>query len=315
MEPGKRIRVFAPATVANVACGFDVLGFAIHRPGDELEAELIPGGKAVIREITGDNGKLPLDPAKNSAAVAIQKLIDHLGLDMGCAISIHKKMPSGSGLGSSAASAVAGIFAANRLFGDPLSKEELLPFLLDAEEAACGSAIADNVAASLFGGFILVRSYEPLEVIQLKVPDALFATVIFPHLEVLTRDARDILPEAIPLKYSLRQSANLGGLIIGLQTSDYGLISRSLKDYIAEPFRSQFIPGFDRLKAAITETGGLGGSISGSGPSVFALSADRDTAVRIGVVMQGIMAEEGIDSDVFVSEINKEGPRVLPENE
>ena len=170
MAVGDSIRVFAPATVANVACGFDVLGFAIDAPGDELDCIITAEPGVRIAAITGDNGKLPLDPQKNSAAVAIQRLLDHIDAQYGCEIVIHKKMPSGSGLGSSAASAVAGLFAAHQLLAPELPKQEVLPFLLEAEEAACGSAIADNVAASLFGGFILVRSYEPLEVIQLPVP-------------------------------------------------------------------------------------------------------------------------------------------------
>ncbi len=308
---GDKIKVFAPATVANVACGFDVLGFAIDRPGDELELELTTGKHVVITDITGDNGVLPREAKKNSAAVAIQEFLDFTNAEFGCEIKIHKKMPSGSGLGSSAASAVAGVFAVNEIFGKPLTKDELLPFLLEAENAACGSAIADNVAASLFGGFILVRSYEPLEVIQLPIPEKLYATVIFPHLTVLTKEAREILPTDIPLKHSLRQSANLGGLIIGLQTSDYGLISRSLKDYIAEPYRSKLIPGFDQMKAAIMDNGGLGGSISGSGPSVFALSTSKDVAVKIGKEMADIMKTQNINSDVYVSKINTKGPSVI----
>lgn len=308
---GDKIKVFAPATVANVACGFDVLGFAIDQPGDELDLEITAEKGVRIKDITGDGGVLPREAEKNSAAVAILEFLQHINADFGCDIVIHKKMPSGSGLGSSAASAVAGVFAANSIFEEPLSKEELLPFLLSAEDAACGSAIADNVAASLFGGFILVRSYEPLEVIQLPIPEKLYATVIFPHLTVLTKEAREILPKEIPLKDSLRQSANLGGLIIGLQTSDYGLISRSLKDYIAEPYRSKLIPGFDELKKAITANGGLGGSISGSGPSVFALSTDRDIALKIGEEMAKIMKARNIDSDIYVSKVNTQGPKVI----
>jgi len=311
MRVGDHIRVFAPATVANVACGFDVLGFAIGAPGDELECTITSKPGVEILEITGDDGVLPRDPAKNSAAVGMQGLLDHVQCPYGCAIRLHKMMPSGSGMGSSAASAVAGVFALNQLLDKPLPKNELLPFLLEAERAACGSAIADNVAASLFGGFILVRSYEPLEVIQLPIPEDLCATVIFPHLTVLTKDAREILPKDIPLKHSLRQSANLGGLIIGLQNSDYGLISRSLKDYIAEPYRSQFIPGFDKLKAAIMDCGGLGGSISGSGPSVFALSRNPSVAREIGNAMRSIMEEQGIGADVYVSRINTIGPSVI----
>lgn len=308
---GDYIKVFAPATVANVACGFDVLGFAIDQPGDELELRITAEQGVVIEDITGDNGVLPRVAEKNSAAVAIIEFLKHIDAPYGCAIKIHKKMPSGSGMGSSAASAVAGVFAANEAFGRPLTKHELLPFLLEAENAACGAAIADNVAASVFGGFILVRSYEPLEVIQLPIPHDLYATVIFPHLTVLTKEARAILPDDIPLKHSLRQSANLGGLIIGLQNADYGLISRSLKDYIAEPYRSKLIPGFDELKATIMDLGGLGGSISGSGPSVFALSNDKTVAENIGKSMEAIMKKRDINSDIFVSKINIQGPRVL----
>lgn len=311
MKAGDRIKVFAPATVANVACGFDVLGFAINSPGDELECIITKEKGVKILEITGDDGVLPRDPVKNSATVAIQQFLDHIKADFGCAIRLEKKMPSGSGLGSSAASAVAGVFAANMIFGQPLTKNELLPFLLEAERAACDSAIADNVAASLFGGFILVRSYEPLEVIRLPIPESLFATVVFPHLTVLTKDARNILPKEIPLAHSLRQSANLGGLIVGLQTSDYGLISRSLKDYIAEPYRSRFIPGFEDLKKAIINNGGLGGSISGSGPSVFALSDNEETARKVGNAMTRIFHDQGIESDLYVSRINEQGPKVI----
>jgi homoserine kinase len=311
MKVGDKIKVFAPATVANVACGFDVLGFAIDRPGDELELEIIAEKTVKILEITGDDGVLPRDPEKNSAAVGIIEFLKKINSNFGCAIKIHKKMPSGSGLGSSAASAVAGVFAVNKIFGEPLTKQELLPFLLEAERAACDAAIADNVAASLFGGFILVRSYEPLEVIQLPIPDKLFATVIFPHLTVLTKDAREILPKEIPLRDSLRQTANLGGLIIGLHNSDYGLISRSLKDYIAEPYRSKLIPGFDLMKQAIMDNGGLGGSISGSGPSVFALSTSLEIAEKIGAAMKQIMTNQNIDSNVFVSKINTQGPSVI----
>ncbi len=311
MKVGDKIKVFAPATVANVACGFDVLGFAIDRPGDELELEITADKDVKILEITGDNGILPRDPEKNSAAVGIIEFLKKMNADVGCAIKIHKKMPSGSGLGSSAASAVAGVYAVNKIFGEPLSRQELLPFLLEAERAACDAAIADNVAASLFGGFILVRSYEPLEVIQLPIPDKLYATVIFPHLTVLTKDAREILPKQIPLRDSLRQSANLGGLIIGLHNSDYGLISRSLKDYIAEPYRSKLIPGFDLLKQAMMDNGGLGGSISGSGPSVFALSTSLEIAEKIGEAMKQVMTNQNIDSNVFVSKINTQGPSVI----
>jgi homoserine kinase len=316
-HPGtpKRIRVFAPATVANVACGFDVLGFAIDKPGDELIMELSPEKGVVIADIEGDGGVLPRDPKKNSATVAIQDYLDFIGADFGCKIWLKKMMPSGSGLGSSAASAVAGVYAINMLCEEKLTKQELMPFLLNAEKAACDAAIADNVAASLFGGFILVRSYEPLDILQIPVPDDLWCAVINPHVIVLTKEAREILPKEIPLAHSLRQSANVGGMMVGLLRGDYDLIGRSLVDYIAEPYRSKLIPGFYDMKNAAKEAGALGGSISGSGPSVFALCHGKEIAQKAGAAMKEVIDNLGIGADVYVSKVNNQGPKVLPLNE
>jgi homoserine kinase len=312
MKPGDRIRVFAPATVANVACGFDVLGFAIDRPGDELIMELTEDDSVTIEAIEGDNGVLPRDPYKNSATVAIMDYLKFIESPYGCKIWLKKMMPSGSGLGSSAASAVAGVFAINMLCKEKLTKLEMLPFLLNAEKAACDAAIADNVAASLFGGFILVRSYEPLDVLQIPVPDELYCAVINPHIIVLTKEAREILPKEIPLSISLRQSANVGGIVAGLLRGDYDLISRSLIDYIAEPYRSKLIPGFYEMKNAAKEAGALGGSISGSGPSVFALCKGKEIAVAAGAAMKSVMDKLNIGADVYVSKVNTQGPKVLP---
>lgn len=311
IQPGNRIKVFAPATVANVACGFDVLGFAIDQPGDFLEMEITSEKGVQIVDIQGDNGILPRNPLKNSASVAIADYLEYINADFGCKIWLTKDMPSGSGLGSSAASAVAGVFAINELCNQKLSKLEMLPFLLNAEKAACDAAIADNVAASLFGGFILVKSYEPLEIVQLPVPENLYCAVIFPHLQVLTKDARDILPKEIPLSSSLRQTANLGGLITGLFTNDYQLIGRSLKDYIAEPYRSKLIPGFDNVKNAIYANGGLGGSISGSGPSIFALCEGEESATKVGNAMRDEMLKTKVEADLYISKINVVGPKVI----
>ncbi len=311
MKPGDKIKVFAPATVANVACGFDVLGFAIDAPGDELILEITKEQGVVIEDIQGDGGVLPRDPKKNSCSVAIQDYLDYTSASFGCKIWLNKLMPCGSGLGSSAASAVAGVYAINLLSGNKLSKQEMLPFLLNAEKAACGSAIADNVAASLYGGFILVRSYEPLDILQISVPDDLWCAVIHPEIVILTKDAREILPKEITLKDSLRQSANLGGLMIGLLRSDYDLIGRSLVDYIAEPHRSKLIPGFLEIKDAAIRAGALGGSISGSGPSVFALCKGENIAVRVGDAMKEVMDKRNIVSQVYVSKVNSQGPRVL----
>ncbi|MDB5226791.1 MAG: thrB [Bacteroidota bacterium] len=312
MKIGNKIRVFAPATVANVACGFDVLGFAIDKPGDELIMEITKQKGVEIADIEGDEGMLPRDPKKNSATVAIQDYLDFIKADFGCRIWLKKMMPSGSGLGSSAASAVAGVYAINMLCNEKLTKEEMLPFLLDAEKAACDAAIADNVAAGLFGGFILVRSYEPLDILQIPVPEELWCAVIHPDVVVLTKDAREILPKEIPLAHSLRQSANVGGMMVGLLRGDYDLIGRSLVDYIAEPYRSKLIPGFYEMKQAAKDAGALGGSISGSGPSVFALCHGKEIAHNVGDAMKKIMDEMKIGSEVYVSKVNSHGPKVLP---
>jgi homoserine kinase len=315
MKVGDKIKVFAPATVANVACGFDVLGFAIDKPGDELVMEITAEKGVVIVDIEGDGGVLPRDAKKNSATVAIQDYLDFINADFGCKIWLKKMMPSGSGLGSSAASAVAGVYAINMLCNEKLSKQELMPFLLNAEKAACDAAIADNVAASLFGGFILVRSYEPLDILQIPVPEDLWCAVINPHVIVLTKDAREILPKEIPLAHSLRQSANVGGMMVGLLRGDYDLIGRSLVDYIAEPYRSKLIPGFYEMKNAAKAAGALGGSISGSGPSVFALCHGKEIAHKAGEAMKQVMTDMNIGADVYVSKVNNQGPKVLPLSE
>lgn len=312
MKIGDRIRVFAPATVANVACGFDVLGFAIEKPGDELIMEITQEKGVQIIAIEGDGGVLPRDATKNSATVAIQDYLNYINANFGCKIWLKKMMPSGSGLGSSAASAVAGVYAINMLCKEQLNKQEMLPFLINAEKAACDAAIADNVAASLFGGFILVRSYEPLDIIQIPVPEELWCAVINPDVIVLTKEAREILPKEIPLKHSLRQSANVGGLMVGLLRGDYDLIGRSLIDYIAEPYRSKLIPGFYEMKSAAMENGALGSSISGSGPSVFALCKGKDTAFKVGNAMKEVINNLNIDAEVYVSKVNAQGPKVLP---
>lgn len=312
MKPGDKIKVFAPATVANVACGYDILGFAIDKPGDELIMELTASLGVEIVDIEGDGGVLPRNPLKNSATVAIMDYLNYINADFGCKVWIKKMMPSGSGLGSSAASAVAGVYAINMLCKEKLTKEEMLPFLLNAEKAACDAAIADNVAASLFGGFILVRSYEPLDIIQIPVPEELWCAVINPDVIVLTKEAREILPKEIPLSISLRQSANVGGLMVGLLRGDYDLIGRSLVDYIAEPHRSRLIPGFYKMKEAAINAGALGSSISGSGPSVFALCKGKEIADKAGEAMKDVMNKLGINAEVYVSKVNHTGPKTLP---
>ncbi len=309
--PVEQIHVFAPATVANVASGFDILGFAIDFPGDEVILRKTDRSGVIISEITGEQGKLPFDPQKNTAGVAAQLFLQHIGTNQGLDIRLHKKMPIGSGLGSSAASAVASLSAANHLFGEPLSKKELLPFAMECERRACGFAHADNVAPALFGGFILIRSYEPLDIIEIPTPAQLFCTVIHPQLEIRTEDARKILKKQILLKDAIIQWGNTAGLIAGLMKTDYDLIGRSLQDVIIEPIRSILIPGFSEIKKAAVDAGALGCSISGSGPSIFALSKTRGTAEQVGLAMQNKFQSLEINSEIYVSKINQNGPVIL----
>ncbi len=305
------IRVFAPATVANVACGFDILGFAIDRPGDEVRMRLTSEPDVRIAAIEGDGGRLPLDPAKNSVSVPVLAFLKRLKSNQGFAIELYKKMPLGSGLGSSAASAVAGVFAANALLGNPLPRAELLEFALEGERIACGSAHADNAAPALLGGFALVRSYHPLDVVQIATPDKLHCTVLHPQIEIRTEDARKILRRQILFKDAVTQWGNIAGLIAGLMNSDYELIRRSLQDVIIEPVRAILIPGFREVKQAAIAAGALGCSISGSGPSMFALSSSEETAEAVAKAMTSEMAALKIGSEVYVSKINSVGPRIL----
>lgn len=305
----KEVCVFAPATVANVGVGFDILGFALDRPGDEIVVRYSEGKGLRIVAITGTGEKrLPMEAEKNTAGYAALQLLRHLGKeDLGIEMEIHKKMPFGSGLGSSAASAAAGVFAVNELLGSPLTKRELLPFAVEGEEIADGAYHADNVAPSLLGGFIFIRENASLDVHELPIPEELFAAVVYPHVEVLTKDARDVLSEKVTLKQSILQNGNLGGLLVGLYEEDYELIANSLHDVIIEPQRAVLIPGFKKVKKAALGQGALGTSISGAGPSVFALCKGEDIANRVGAAMQQAFQEEGIHAELFVSTINRQG--------
>lgn len=307
----KKVKAFAPATVANVAAGFDVLGFALDLPGDELTAMFSEQPGIRISRITGDDGRLPIDSRKNTAGVAVHALLNHTGEVRGIELLLDKKMPLGSGLGSSAASAVVAVVAVNALLGEPLSKRELLPFALEGERIACGSAHADNAAPSLLGGFVLIRSYTPLDVVPLPTPEKLHATVIHPHIEIQTKDARGILKQQVSLSNAVTQWGNTAGLVAGILMSDYGLISRSLQDVIVEPIRSILIPKFYDLKHAALHAGALGCSISGSGPSLFALSDSAETAHVVARAMTMVLDNIGIGSDVFISKVNQEGAKVL----
>ncbi len=305
------IKVFASASVANVACGFDVLGFAVSEPGDELILKENHTDKLRIISITGDEGQLPLDPEKNTATVVIRSVLNHLKISRGFDIWLNKKMPLGSGLGSSAASSVAGCFAVNELLGRPLTAEELLPFAMEGERVACGSAHADNVGPALLGGFILIRSYDPLDVVKLPGLPGLYATVVHPQIEIKTKDARGILKKEITLKDAIRQWGNVGGFVAGLYSGNFELLGRSMVDYIVEPIRSILLPGYDQVKEQAIKAGVLGCGISGSGPSLFALSRGESIARKAGEEMARVFEELKIESEVYVSEVNEKGPQVL----
>jgi len=306
------INAFAPATVANVACGFDIFGFAVNEPGDRVEIRRKEEPGIVIKDITGDGGRLPRDPYKNAVTGVMFRMLQDLQVaDMGLEVTLHKNMPLGSGMGSSAASAVVGVYALNELLGQPLSRKELLPYAIEGERIACGSAHADNVGPSLLGGFVVIRSYQPLDVFTVPVAADLFCTLVHPDIEVNTKDARYILRNEVSLKNAISQMGNVAGLITGLMQGDYGLISRSMVDVIIEPVRAILIPEFNEVKQAAIDAGALGCSISGAGPSMFALSKTEMEAQKIGEAMRAAFQRADIGSVVHVSSINHEGPRVL----
>ncbi len=309
---GQSVKVFAPATVANVVCGFDVLGFAVNEPGDEVVMRVTGKPGITISKITGDDGRLPLDPAKNTVSVSVQHYLNSIGRpDIGLDIELHKKMPIGSGLGSSSASTVAGLFAIKTLLGDNADLIKLLPFAMKGEEMACGHGHADNVAPALFGGFVLIRSYEPLDVIRLPHPEGLYCAIVFPDVDVPTREARQIIRKNIQMKDAVTQWGNIAGLVSGLFMNDIDLIGRSMKDILVEPVRSMLIPDFYQMREMAMGMGAVSFGISGSGPSVFAFTRDEETAKLITHKLTQHLTAINIGSNAYVSAINDKGPKVI----
>ncbi len=303
------VRIFCPASIANISCGFDVLGLALDTVGDHMTVKKVPEQGIKISSITGQN--LPLEPHKNVAGVAAMALMEKSEFEGGFEIEIDKFIKPGSGIGSSAASAAGVVWAMNQLLGNPFTKLQLVEFAMAGEKLASGASHADNVAPALFGGFTLVRSYEPLDIIRIPSPPDLFATVIHPQIEVKTADSRKILKTNITLADGIKQWGNVGGLIAGLYTEDYELIGRSLVDHIVEPIRSLLIPGFEEVKNACREAGALGCGISGSGPSIFAFSKGEEIAKETASAMSAIYHTLAIDYDTYVSRINPRGIRLL----
>lgn len=306
------IHVFAPATIANVVCGYDILGLAVDAPGDEVIMRRKTEAGVSISKISGDDGRLPFDAAKNTVSASVQQYLQAIGRsEVGVGIELHKKMPIGSGLGSSSASTVAGLFAINALLDNPLSKMELIPFAMKGEELACGTGHADNVAPALLGGFVLIRSYEPLDIIKLPYPEELHCAIVFPDVDVPTREARKMIRDKVLLKDAVIQWGNIAGLVSGLFMKDLELIGRSMQDVLVEPVRSILIPGFYEMREIAMQNGALGFGISGSGPSVFAFTKGADTSEKITHALQTHLKNSNIHSFGYTSAVNSEGPRIL----
>ena len=303
------IKIFCPATIANISCGFDVLGVALDSIGDEMVVRKVIEKGIRITKLKGQ--ELPMETEKNVAGVAGLAFLENADYDGGFEIEIKKNIKAGSGIGSSAASSTGAVWAMNELLGNPFSKLELVKFAMQGEYLASGTAHADNVAPALFGGFTLVRSYEPLDIVPIPSPPELYATVIHPKIEVKTSDSRSILRTKITLAQGIKQWGNVGGLVAGLFTNDYDLIGRSLEDHIVEPIRSILIPGFDEVKSESLKAGALGCGISGSGPSIFAFSKGAVIAKKVAQSIRKVYQNIGIDYDVYVSKVNIEGVRKL----
>jgi homoserine kinase len=306
------IAAYAPGSVSNVACGFDVLGFALDEPGDIVVAAPQDDPGVSITAIHGDGGRLSNNPERNTASAAALALLRRLETTRGVALTIHKGLPLASGIGSSGASAVAAVVATNELLGRPAPLDLLLECAMAGEQAGCGAMHPDNVSPSLFGGFILARSAQPPDIVRLPVPEGLSCAVLHPRIEVETGAARKLIGDQVALRDAVRQWANVGGLVAALYNSDLGLLSRSLVDTIAEPKRISLVPGFAGIKAAALGAGALGCSLSGSGPSVFALTASLDLARAAGEAMQRAFdSESKVGSDLWVCPVGRQGARVI----
>ena len=303
------IKIFSPATVANVACGYDVLGFCLDTIGDEMVIRKTKEKGIRITKIEGFD--LPFNVEQNVAGVSALAMYNAINVDFGFEIEIYKNIKPGSGIGSSAASAVGSVFGMNELLGKPFNKTQLTAFAMKGEAIASQCEHADNLAPALFGGFTLVKSVKPLEVLQLPTPKDIFAVVIHPQIEIKTSESRAILPSKVQLKNAINQWANVGSLVHALHTNDYDLLSRSLQDHVVEPYRSQLIPYFKEVKQAVLDSGALGCSISGAGPSIFTLNKGLDSANRVKRAMQNIYDKTTIDFEIYLSEINTEGIKIL----
>jgi len=300
----KKITIKAPATIANLVCGFDILGLALEEPYDVMTLTRKDAPGLTIKHI--DEYELPEKPEDNVAGAALLALMEAHETELGFELTIDKRIKPGSGLGSSAASAAGAVYAANKLIENAFSNDDLIKFAMNGEKVASGVKHADNITPCLLGGVTLIRSIHPLDIIKIDAPE-LFITVVHPQIEVKTSDARQILKEDISLKKAIRQWGNIAGLVAGLMQKDYELIGRSLEDVIIEPVRSILIPAFDEVKAKCIEAGALGGGISGSGPSIFMLNKDQETALIVEDIMKNIYTRVGIEFKTYVTKLNTKG--------
>ena len=306
----KKIKVFAPASIANLGCGFDIMGMALDEVGDVLEMCLDGEGSGIAIS-NGTDVPLPEDPEDNVITPVIRKFFALTGHSGRVEVRILKKIYPGSGIGSSAASSAAAAFGINELFGAPLSEEDVVVCAMEGENLASGGYHADNAAPAVMGGITLIRGYDPLDIIKLPVPGNLYCPVIHPHLMVSTKEARSILPKEIPMHTAITQWGNVGGLVAGLCTGNIELVGRAMRDAVAEPYRKGFIPGFDELRAKLLGAGALAMNISGSGPSVFALANRGDIAQRVGAIMERHFAQQGILSETYVVKVSNKGARLI----
>ncbi|SVB19907.1 uncharacterized protein METZ01_LOCUS172761 [marine metagenome] len=307
------VRAFAPATVGNVICGFDVFGLAMETPGDEVEVRHGSDPGVVITAVHGDDGRIPTEPDRNVASVAAKAVLMESSMgDLGLEIEIWKGLPLAGGMGGSAASSVAAAVATDALLGTGLTKEALLQCALKGEQRATGSAHPDNVAPALHGGLVMVRPDSPAVAIDLPVPKGLTIALIHPHLELETKAMREVLSTDVPLNLAVAQWADCAALVVGLYEKDWDLISRALVDRIAQPTRSSFIPGFTEVRAAAIEAGAVGAGLSGSGPSVFGLCRSRRDAEVVANAMTQAFASAGLDRiDSYVSPVDSRGARIV----
>jgi homoserine kinase len=306
----RKITIKSPATIANLVCGFDILGLALEEPYDLMTLAFSDDPGLKIKHI--DEYNLPEKPEDNVAGAALLSLMEAYNKPLGFTLTIDKKIKPGSGLGSSAASAAGGVFAANKLLNNLFTNDELIKFAMNGEKVASGVKHADNITPCLLGGVTLIRSINPLDVIKLSAPE-LFITVVHPQIEVKTSDARQILKEEVQLKKAIKQWGNIAGLVAGLMQGDYALIGRSLEDVIIEPIRSILIPGFNEVKQQCLQAGALGGGISGSGPSIFMLNKNHETAIQVENIMKNIYSRIGIEFKTYVTKLNPAGISIINE--